>query len=647
MASAFFSRLTFWGTGKGEAELKNLRKEVRRSIHYNNSGRKAGFFPASEVDRLITLDRISTILARQTSDDLVKFVFHHARKMFLALVCTEDCPVHDLVRIMQAWERTGMSDDQLPVQEPPCIRRGSDGPRCSIRHGSWLDDFHANGWEDILFRFWDDQCMVNPPVFDNRQFRYDLPAESVLPVTSTGKKPRNGTFSVVSQVTIHKDHYVTLLEEGQGETIQLKRVPSREPVHVALKQMKPPDTEPGYNVAKAWEDEVSALEKIRDLRHPHLVRPLAAIKHGQEHYIMFEWADGGSLRDAWNNTGDDIKILTREHVMCVLEQFVGLAGALAALHNTNTKTRTGLAMRAPSLRTAVASIHSIEQPIQSQTLQVPEIYVRDSSDDFDSDIDRSYVSEDNDPDAEVHWRHGDLKPDNILQFIDHTAGRWLGTLKIADLGLAKQHFLQTSRRHEQTGQRYTTSQYEAPEAMVNLDSPRSRRYDIWSMGCIILEFVIILLYGTPGLDAFYSERKPGPHSTETLYFSLHGNETADVSNIVKHWITQILQEPECSRPGGSAIADLVKLVRQRLLVVDLPEEHMGEVEKKKCRADAGEVQQGLERIWRLGLADEKYLLATTSRTRSQLPPLHATGTRREGARYLRAPGVQAPRQELV
>ena len=85
------------------------------------------------------------------------------------------------------------------------------------------------------------------------------------------------------------------------------------------------------------------------------------------------------------------------------------------------------------------------------------------------------------------------------------------------------------------------------------------------MGCIILEFVIVLMYGSDGLAAFYSEM-PGRASTDTLYFTLNtDNDTADVSHIVKHWIHGILQDPECSCPEVSAISDLITLVRDRPL----------------------------------------------------------------------------------
>jgi hypothetical protein len=172
------------------------------------------------------------------------------------------------------------------------------------------------------------------------------------------------------------------------------------------------------------------------------------------------------------------------------------------------------------------------------------------------------------------------------------------------------------------------------------------------MGCIILEFVIVLLYGPDGLTAFYRERELGQASTDTLYFTLDThNGPAHVSHIAKHWMEQILRDSECRRPEGSAISDLISLVRDRLLIVPLPADNMTEDQKKRCRADASELQLELERMRGLALQrGDSYLLGVPTRQRSSiLFPCSVQGpeTRKEGQGYLKAPGPQAPWRELV
>ncbi len=98
-----------------------------------------------------------------------------------------------------------------------------------------------------------------------------------------------------------------------------------------------------------------------------------------------------------------------------------------------------------------------------------------------------------------NFRHGDLKPENILRF---TEGEERGDLLIADVGLAKFHVEVTKNRHARTQTMTGTFRYEPPECDENLDNPRSRAYDIWSLGCIYLEFLIWLLEGQEALEAF-------------------------------------------------------------------------------------------------------------------------------------------------
>jgi len=83
-----------------------------------------------------------------------------------------------------------------------------------------------------------------------------------------------------------------------------------------------------------FDSEARALKDIRDLRHPHIIQWLAAFTRGPEYYLMFPWADGGSLRHFWKELDplrlnlDDMRSLVRE----TLYQFRGLADALACLH---------------------------------------------------------------------------------------------------------------------------------------------------------------------------------------------------------------------------------------------------------------------------------------------------------------------------
>ncbi|KAF4467040.1 serine threonine kinase [Fusarium albosuccineum] len=444
----------------------------------------------------------------------------------------------------------------------------------------------------------EDQWAFCPPIFDTSTFRQEFKPQCILPFIDLGSTPKDGHFSTVKEATIHADHH----DDGTKG----KKRGSR----VALKKLKPLSSEPGYNVEMAWEQEAAALGQISELRHKHLISRTGAFKHGNDYYIMFEWADGGTLREVWETRRAKPTMLEKDHVMSVLEQLAGLAGALSRLHNTNNKTRTAMvtsnAARGGSSKTSARSRTLLSPPRSDDgysspnTLNVPKIRVNpDSSDD-------EYYTSDNPDDADQkHWRHGDLKPDNVLQF--KVPNAWLGTLKIADLGLAKQHAFATSRRADHTQQKYSTSHYEAPEVITDrtLGRPRSRRYDIWSFGCMVLEFSIWLLYGYDGLEKFYKEGGNLDHHKETIYFKVDPSErAARVSEIVSRWIEYILQfDPECKSSEG-AIKDLIELARDRLLVVTLPEANMNNDALDRCRADASELEGKLNSILKKARHDQ-------------------------------------------
>jgi serine/threonine protein kinase len=170
--------------------------------------------------------------------------------------------------------------------------------------------------------------------------------------------------------------------------------------------------------------------------------------------------------------------------------------------------------------------------------------------------------------SDASYRHGDLKPENILIFNDSTM---LGILKIADMGSAELHATRTRERGgTATMTRFGTIHYEPPEVVTGAAQPQSRLYDIWSMGCIILEFLIWLLYGLEEQNRFYESVQAG-NLQLSPFFQTHttdGRPVAVVHPVVTTWMDYIQNDPECRR--DSAIKDLILLVRNQLLVVSLP-----------------------------------------------------------------------------
>ena len=115
----------------------------------------------------------------------------------------------------------------------------------------------------------------------------------------------------------------------------------------------------------------------------------------------------------------------------------------------------------------------------------------------------------------INCRHGDLKPNNILIF-NNDRGEM--QFRIADFGLATVHEHATSARDQSTTPMTGAQRYEPPEVSRNHEGRNeawSRKYDIWSLGCILLEFIICARDGAESLKKFNEEL--GPRRVETFW----------------------------------------------------------------------------------------------------------------------------------
>ncbi|CAG9990083.1 unnamed protein product, partial [Clonostachys byssicola] len=154
-------------------------------------------------------------------------------------------------------------------------------------------------------------------------------------------------------------------------------------------------------------------------------------------------------------------------------------------------------------------------------------------------------------------RHGDVKPQNILHFCTGDRTESLGTLVLADVGLAKFHVDHTRDREQITSTRHGTVDYEPPEP---LNQQISRYYDNWSLGCVILEFVIWLLYRSDGLDSFHKDLK-GDNKHKRFWAPVLGTKK-DLHPKVRLWISKVKEDSH----SDSVVWQLADLAKTSLLV---------------------------------------------------------------------------------
>jgi serine/threonine protein kinase len=153
---------------------------------------------------------------------------------------------------------------------------------------------------------------------------------------------------------------------------------------------------------------------------------------------------------------------------------------------------------------------------------------------------------------ENNYRHGDLKPENILWF---KGSDDMGTLQIADTGTLR--IANMSLANDVSG----TSRYEPPEMDRDRGTQRarSRQYDIWSMGCVLLELLIWLSYGYQAVETFQKNTK---------YF---WNLQPPNQYVVHPYVVSRMSIMDTQLQDNTAYKELLHLVRTKLLIVKVSE----------------------------------------------------------------------------
>lgn len=191
---------------------------------------------------------------------------------------------------------------------------------------------------------------------------------------------------------------------------------------------------------------------------------------------------------------------------------------------------------------------------------------------------------------ENNIRHGDIKPQNILYFtvpMGEASGH--GTLVLADFGVSKFHEFGTGLRNAVTETMEATVFYEAPEVEYDRrqNRPRSRRYDMWSAGCMLLEFTVWLLYGFDAITEFRRRRisasRNEPNARQGPFFEWNSEGQFKVNSRVTKGMQILRKDPRCKR--GTALGELLVLIEDRLLQID-----------PNKRADARELYQNIVSI---------------------------------------------------
>lgn len=368
-----------------------------------------------------------------------------------------------------------LTDDYLPIwwDETPGRAKSLSGAPKNDPALSWFDYSEDRFQDNDAGEAWiDNFCRAQwrflAPVFTDLEIVYPLHDESPLPFKPYEMEANTGANSFLIKAEIHPSHWKVIRKWSGNVKANGARVP------VAIKMIKQE-----HEATDMWvQVEVAALELVRSLHNDHLINFLTSYRRDGNHYLIFDWADGGDLAEFWLKMspfrGESGQPSHRESIIWAVNQMAGLAEALYELHGG----------------------------------------------DKEGDKER------------VHCRHGDLKPANIVRShpADDAKHKPHGHLRITDMGVAK---INDKATHvgRSSGPVTVTIRYQSPEFLfsLNADAATSRAYDVWSMGCILLKFIIWLLYGPVQLQLF---NKAFPNTT--FFTGKPGNVKLNLT--VQHWV---------------------------------------------------------------------------------------------------------------
>lgn len=636
------------------AESTYLRNKIGMVLQANPIGLcpEGQYVPDQELNKLLRDDIIKSALGQDIDDKLVEYVKHEVRKTFAVLQLVFPEQKHR-TQAIEALQARGFTDDMLESEglavcvSPPCEKLAC------LHHFPHLkpwDSIFLNHFKDLRWHF-----LV--PEFQHEKFRYEFDPKRLLPFKARvdSKGLSSGNFSDVI--------CVEMLAEKQD----LFQAPSGETILVAHKTLRPLNV-PKFNIHTEWIREAEAHRQLNN-RSPHLVKGIAAYhrkatsEENDTYHIVLEWADGNNLHGFWNKDSApqlDVDVArSRQRIVALLEQLIGLSQAVECIHAEAAPVEAATTPRQISVESTEtvrrslvrASTMSAERPSGVAVNLEEAIDDVDASDSMEQSntghlsSSGRYIGlappEPHKPRARrtsdaKNWRHGDIKPENILRFTEGKENVWVGLLKLADLGRAQQHDQKTEFRNTIEKERWRTRWYEPPDLSEDLHKQAhgkiSRLFDIWSMGCVIFESILWLLYGSGAIERF---QQIETHTASTPYWRRVGEADYRVADRALVWMDHILKHES---KQSSALGDMVKLVRDRLLKVDLPPH--SDVYTPGKRTNAKDMKEQLAQILEKARQDRTYLFDGIDKFEPEPPSeVKATPSQPPSSRY---PGLLSP-----
>ncbi|KAH3919720.1 hypothetical protein HBH56_017910 [Parastagonospora nodorum] len=526
--------LTGFGTqfevehGQPKNLIRDLEAWIREKRVASSEPRRL-FLPIDQLERCMTAGNIKLQLrhagVREDVETLSASLIMRgksSRQRIFAILC-----MIELSAQIGAFIKAGIYDTDLPfiIKENKVYSEVTEGSerylkaRLALKPAIWRT-IYCEAFETH-------QGEISPPIFkltwaaNEKVLHFSLKDELVLPFMEVKEASQEGTVngsteweggtSFVRKVKIHAAHYNAHPDMA-----------AKNDTYFAVKELKVVH-DSKKNRSYKQDREAVALKRFHDKSHPHLIRLLATYTYRNHFNLIFPWADG-NLKEFWEKRFPDLGMAREDPniVKWISAQILGLSKALKLIHYCEIDEANPQGLTADELK-------------------------------------------------RLHGRHGDLKPENILWFKDHKSvsdQAVTGVLQIGDFGFADFHSKDSRSLVRRSAVNGVTETYSAPEFDVTRQV--SPQFDIWSFGCILLQFVVWYMYGWRGIEGFSSERIKDSKILifpSDNFYSLEVGGTNGYKGRAKHSVVEMFRRLK-REASNDYILDLVECIETDLLRVD-------------------------------------------------------------------------------
>lgn len=495
-----------------DQETKCLQDELFSAI-ISTSPEKRGFFAKNQLPKILIEDRVRNELAKQFGESLnaetvakhANTVCHGANAESASSDCDRRNQSNSFIKVFAILIIIGkatsiiklleenVNDSDLPLIKIPrpndrklfdlgSSRRPNVALRCFQRRHEW-NQLNIRNFEE--WQWTTIPVEFSKPTEDGEVQHSQLQEQRILPFVkdSRERKPH------LSRRTELEGGYASVFQVAIHPQHHNFSVPSNraEDASFAIKRLHSQNEE-------AFEREVEMLKKFSRNNHDHLISLLATYEQFDRFFLVFDWAEA-DLQGYWRKI-KPAPSFDLDTVLWMAGQCKGIASGIIKIH-------------------AHVSSYIKTDPNRAANQKV------------------------------IFGHHGDIKPENVLWFGESSPsdGNSRGTLKLSDFGLAEFSIHQTTSMPQKSKLGLSVA-YRAPEADLMPCSAIGRSYDIWTLGCLYLEFITWMLGGSKLLDEFFEARKARDamwHEIEThTFFKLEiDSRTHKPKAVVKPAVKQV------------------------------------------------------------------------------------------------------------